>query len=248
MSEYQTLFDARGARYNGANRRFPEARVQEAERMLAHLQLGEATRWLDVGAGGGFLGDRAALAGPRRVACGCDESAAFLAEATSYRLRLATAYERLPFADGAFEAAACLAALHHVEAPERVLAEMLRVTAPGGRIAVGDVTAGSRTARFLNEFVDAHTDTGHAGRFFEAEALAGLLRAAGGRDVRGAAEEIQWSFASRGDAHLFCRELFGLSADADDIDLGGALGYLGLAETGGRWVLPWAMVFVSAAA
>jgi SAM-dependent methyltransferase len=248
MSEYRTLFDVRGARYNDANRRFPEARIEEAERMLAHLELGAGARWLDVGAGGGFLGERASVAEAGRVAYGCDESAVFLADASSYGLRIAAEYERLPFADRSFAGAACLAALHHVEDPGRVLAEMLRVTAAGGRVAIGDVTAGSRVARFLNEFVDSHTDTGHAGRFFEADGLAELFRAAGGSDVRGAAEEIQWTFASRGDAHVFCRELFGLRSDADDIDLAGALGYLGLSESGGRWVLPWAMVFVSAAA
>jgi SAM-dependent methyltransferase len=44
----------------------------------------------------------------------------------------------LPFADGAFDAVVCHTVLSHVPAPERVLAEALRVTAAGGRLAVFD--------------------------------------------------------------------------------------------------------------
>ncbi|MEX0879880.1 MAG: class I SAM-dependent methyltransferase [Thermoanaerobaculia bacterium] len=161
-TEYRALFDARGSRYNLANRLFPGARRQEAAGMLAHLALPADARWLDVGAGGGFL---AARAPEGSVPVGCDESAAFVSEATGYALRAVADYTRLPFSDGTFDAAACLAVLHHAEDPARVIAEMIRVTRRGGRAGVGDVAAGAKASRFLNGFVNAHTETGHAGRF-----------------------------------------------------------------------------------
>lgn len=246
-SEYRTLFDARGARYNLANRLFPEARSEEAAEMLAHLPVASAGSWLDVGAGGGFLAQRAAASGWAGTAVGCDESLAFLSEARPYALRAAAEYGRLPFADEAFSAAACLAVLHHAEEPRRVLAEMLRVTRRGGRVAVGDVVADSRASRFLNEFVDRHTDTGHAGRFHSPQFLAALLERAGGCDVRSASAEIHWNFESRTEATRFCRELFGLRPGTEERDLEEALECLGLAASGGHWRLPWSMVFASAA-
>lgn len=247
-SEYRTIFDARGGRYNHANRLFPEARAEEGERMLAHLSLSENVRWLDVGAGGGFLAERAAAAGRGREPVACDASAVFLSEARGYALRTAGDYERLPFPDGAFGAAGCLAVLHHAEAPERVVAEMLRVTAPGGRVAFGDVAAGSHAERFLNGFVDAHTEQGHAGRFRGASEARGLLERGGGRDVRAESARIFWKFASRVDARLFFRELFGLREDTEDADLDAAIGWLGLFALGDGYGLPWDMVFASAAA
>jgi SAM-dependent methyltransferase len=245
MSEYRSLFDARGARYNHANRLFPEARAQEAARLLDHLALKDGVRWLDVGAGGGFLAGRAAL-DRRTVRFGCDASPVFLSEAQGYALRAVADYERLPFCGGAFGAAGCLAVLHHAEAPGAVMSEMLRVTAPGGRIAIGDVAAGSRAARFLNEFVDEHTDQGHAGRFFQAEGMTRLLEEAGGRAVRAEAVEISWWFSSGLDALAFCRELFGLRPETRDTELRAALNGLGLQASAGGWRIPWDLVLGSA--
>ena len=248
MSEYRTQFDARGARYNGANRLFPEARAEEGERIMAHMELVPGTRWLDVGAGGGFLSNFAAAAGIESRPVACDESAAFLAEAGGYALRAVAKYERLPFGDRVFGAAGCLAVLHHAEELEPVIGEMLRVTAAGGRVAIGDVGAETRAARFLNGFVDAHTDTGHAGRFWDPARLRSLLERAGGAGVRAEAVELSWRFSSRSDARFFCRELFGLREDTQDPDLEAALNWLGLAQVGDGYRLPWGMVFASASA
>jgi SAM-dependent methyltransferase len=49
--------------------------------------------------------------------------------------------ERLPFDDGCFDLAGTLRTLHHVPRPELVLAEMVRVTRPGGRLLVVDQIA-----------------------------------------------------------------------------------------------------------
>ncbi|MFT4027146.1 MAG: methyltransferase domain-containing protein [Novosphingobium sp.] len=46
----------------------------------------------------------------------------------------------MPFADGSFSIVVSSAAFHHFEAPARVLAEMVRVCRPGGRVVISDVT------------------------------------------------------------------------------------------------------------
>ena len=48
---------------------------------------------------------------------------------------------RLPFADGSFDLATCARTLHHVPRPELAVAELARVTRPGGQILVVDQVA-----------------------------------------------------------------------------------------------------------
>ena len=49
--------------------------------------------------------------------------------------------EHLPFDDGSFDLAGTLRTLHHMPRPELVLAELVRVTRPGGRLLVVDQIA-----------------------------------------------------------------------------------------------------------
>lgn len=51
-----------------------------------------------------------------------------------FALGIADAHD-LPFADGTFDAAFCSGTLHHLSRPGRGIAELVRVTKPGGRVA-----------------------------------------------------------------------------------------------------------------
>jgi len=249
MSEYTTIFDARGGHYNLANHRFPRARAEEARLLLAHLALddGPAGPWLDVAAGGGYLAERALAEGSRRKATACDASLPFLLGAAVYGARCVAQYPTLPFPDGAFSGAGCLAALHHAEDASRVVGEMLRVISPGSRAAVGDVVLGSPAAAFLNDFVHRHTDTGHRGRFQSADYFLEAFAAAGGKAPRAEVRDLTWVFPSEASAGEFSRELFGLRPDTPGEAILAELRRLGLAEREGEARLPWRMVFASAA-
>jgi SAM-dependent methyltransferase len=246
LFEYQALFDARGALYNRANRRYPEARAEEARAMLSHLALAPASRWLDACAGGGYLSLRARADGlpPARVAC--DESLQFLRSSERPQPACLATAGALPFPDRSFDAAACLAALHHAEDPAAVCRELLRVTRPGGRAALGDVAEGSAASRFLNGFVDRRTETGHRGRFYSLDSLTAFLRAAGGREIRSERVEIAWRFASGEDALRFCRDLFGLEPSTRGSEIRHSLLELGGHLEGGGFRIPWSMHYVSA--
>jgi ubiquinone/menaquinone biosynthesis C-methylase UbiE len=98
---------------------------------------------LDVGCGAGALA--LALAPHVKSVVGIDRVPELLALARDRAPSNVTFVEgtatRLPFADGSFDLTGTLRTLHHVQRPELVLAEIVRVTRPGGRILVVDQLA-----------------------------------------------------------------------------------------------------------
>jgi SAM-dependent methyltransferase len=100
-------------------------------------------RMLDVGCGAGALA--LALAPHAREVVGVDPVPELLARARERAPANATFVEAdgtaLPFADESFDLAGTLRTLHHVPRPERVLAELTRVTKRGGRVLVVDQIA-----------------------------------------------------------------------------------------------------------
>ena len=95
----------------------------------------------------------------------------------------------LPFPDGAFDLAGTHRTLHHVEQPERVVAELGRVTRAGGRVLVVDQLAPDDTtaAAVLHEFETAR-DPSHMRLLTDAE-LGRLFAASGLSLVRERHEE-----------------------------------------------------------
>ncbi|HEX6723822.1 MAG TPA: methyltransferase domain-containing protein [Gaiella sp.] len=112
--------------------------VAQVRRLLAPLRGDE--RALDVGCGTGALAY--ALAPLVGVVIGVDASEDFLAPAREHAPPGCTFVvgdaEALPFPYGDFDLVGCLRVLHHVRRPELVVAEIARVTRPGGRILLAD--------------------------------------------------------------------------------------------------------------
>jgi ubiquinone/menaquinone biosynthesis C-methylase UbiE len=85
----------------------------------------------------------------------------------------------LPFRDGAFDAVACLAALYLIEHPLRAVDEIVRVLAPGGRVALlASLSRGPLPAGAVDAVVRRATGTRIFGRHDLTDALAdrGLTR------------------------------------------------------------------------
>ena len=95
----------------------------------------------------------------------------------------------LPFADGTFDLTGTHRTLHHVPQPERVVAELARVTRPGGHVLVVDQLAPDdpASAAALHEF-ETTRDPSHARLLTDAE-LKGLFTANGLSVLRERREE-----------------------------------------------------------
>jgi SAM-dependent methyltransferase len=108
-------------------------------RVAELLQPKAGGRYLEIGTGTGD--DALALASRYGVeVVGVDVSQTMVEEARRRGLRevhVARA-ESLPFADGSFDGAWADRTFQHLEDPQAALAEMVRVTGPGGRLVVAD--------------------------------------------------------------------------------------------------------------
>jgi ubiquinone/menaquinone biosynthesis C-methylase UbiE len=132
-------------------RAYAENEVVRDERLLGFLVkvagVGPADRVLDLACGPGYL--TLALAARAARVVGVDVTDRFLAMARAEAGRRGLEnvafvpgdVEALPFPGGSFDLAVCKFAFHHFERPRRVLEEMKRVLAPGGRIALMDMIA-----------------------------------------------------------------------------------------------------------
>jgi 2-polyprenyl-3-methyl-5-hydroxy-6-metoxy-1,4-benzoquinol methylase len=113
------------------------ARLDRLRRLVGSQAL--AGRVLNVGCGTGGFNAVAAAEGTRIV--GVDADAEAIAICAAKRRLDAGAFvraeaEQLPFRDGAFDLVHCFSVIEHVGSVEATVAEMVRVTRPGGVIYV----------------------------------------------------------------------------------------------------------------
>jgi SAM-dependent methyltransferase len=157
------------------------------ERRLAleMLQIAPGDRVLDVACGPGNFTRAFADAAGDGLVIGVDASRTMLAQAARERPGGGVVYARasatdLPFADASFDAVCCFAALYLIEEPFRAVGEIVRVLAPGGRVALlSSVARGTLPAGLTDAVVRPLTGV----RIFGRRALTDALRAGGLVDV-----------------------------------------------------------------
>lgn len=154
-----------------------------AEAVHAFLLPHGDERALDVGTGAGALA--LALAPLVREVVGVDRVRELLVKARERAAHLSNATfiegdaQRLPFDDFSFDLAATLRTLHHVTRPEVVLAELVRVTRPGGRLLVIDqIAPDDPLAALAVDRFERARDPGHT-RLLPESDLRGLFEANG---------------------------------------------------------------------
>ena len=112
----------------------------------AMLRVAPGSKVLDVGCGAGeACAELAGIVGEEGSVTGIDPSNAMIAAAghaasvakRAVDFRVASIYA-LPFPDGVFDAVRAERVFQHLDNPEAGLAEMIRVTRPGGRLMVAD--------------------------------------------------------------------------------------------------------------
>jgi len=138
-----------------------------------------------------------------------------------------------------------LAALHHVANKQGFFSAALDSLSPGGWFCVGDVPAGSRIARFLDNYVGRHSGMGHAGDYLENEPSRYLAWTGEKAEMtRCEVSPCPWRFADTASLAAFCRDLFGLN-NLTDTELTDALDQqIGLSVTGQGVTLNWELLYL----
>src|SRR5690606_1448292 len=193
--------------------RWPAARAEELRLLLDRLRPVAGETLVDAPAGGGYL---AAWLPPGVRYVAVEPVEPFFAHCPEGpgRARLACPPTRIDLPDGAADVVTSLAGLHHEPDVDAVLAELVRVLRPGGRLGVADVRLGSAPDRFLHGFGHAHGRLGHRGSFFD-DSLAARLAAAGLRDVDLEPVPLRWRFPDAAAMVTFVRLLFGIDRASD---------------------------------
>ncbi|MCC7426626.1 MAG: class I SAM-dependent methyltransferase [Alphaproteobacteria bacterium] len=180
-----------------------------ADFLLAGHDGARPRRLLDLGCGTGALARALAARLPDAEIVGADIAEPFLAaaraEAAGARIRFERAdAQSLPFASAEFDAAASMLVLNFLPEPERALAEMHRVLAPGGLVgaAVWDFRGGLTMMRVFADTaaaLDPEGETFRAAQFAAPlaapGALADALRRHGARHVAATEITIRMEFA-----------------------------------------------------
>lgn len=151
------------------------------------LELAPGDRVLDVASGpGNFSREFARTVGDDGLVVGLDASRTMLIRAVREGMPANVAYvlgdaSSLPFRDEAFDAVCCFAALYLIQEPYRAIAEIARVVAPGGRVALlSSVSRGVLPATAANALVRPLTGV----RIFGRDDLTDALRRLELVDVR----------------------------------------------------------------
>jgi SAM-dependent methyltransferase len=151
------------------------------------LDLASGDQVLDVACGpGNFTRVFGRAVGAEGLAVGVDASREMLARAVGETSAANVAYVRgdaasLPFRDSVFDAVCCFAALYLIEKPFEAIAELARVLAPGGRVAIlSSVNRGVLPAPVSNAVVRPLSGV----RIFGRDEITGALRASGLTRVR----------------------------------------------------------------
>jgi len=159
--------------------------IRQQSLTLSALELQPGDRLLDVGCGTGAAVREAAALVTRAV--GLDLAPGMIGEARRLAQDLSNAEfevgdsEALPFADGEFTAVLCSTSIHHYPDPGKAVAEMARVLAPGGRIAVGDSNPEQLIVRAVDRRLK-RKEPGHLG-FRSPDELTRLLAEAGFSEI-----------------------------------------------------------------
>jgi SAM-dependent methyltransferase len=155
-------FEAEGweERALGYDRFFRSLTGRVADALLDAAAVGAGTRVLDAGTGPGTVARRAADRGAQVIGVDVAESMVALARRLDPELDIRKGdVHALPFEDGSFHAVVANFLLPHLGDPEGAGAELSRVLAPGGRLALTTWDSPARSP-FLSVILEAVAEAG----------------------------------------------------------------------------------------
>jgi len=232
--QYEQIFEIRGNHYHNAMVASPTARDEEFLNIFREVDWSQVRSMLDYPSGGDYIGH---LVPDHVLITSMDPCKVFSDASADVTMAELARLEELPPQDLVI----CVATLHHVEDKVDYLLQLARKLAPGGKLAVADVAAGSRVVAYLEEFVDRNTATGHRGSYMS---VSDPPRLPGFSLRRAEVAPCPWRFASREELCYFGLELFGLENCSADQVFDALQSYVGISRERGVWSIDWELLYL----
>ncbi len=242
-ADYKAIFNQRGDSYHKAMAEFPEARDQEFINIIRLAAPQQGRVICDAPSGGGYL--------QRYLPCDDYEVIALETSKAFYQYcksngkcrAVLTELDNIDLPDASVDCVISLAGLHHLPDRPAFFREASRILKTGGSCCVADVKAGTRTADFLNVFVDRWNSMGHKGDFFDSDAPK-ELESAGFKVVDHDLKNYHWHFQRIEDMCRYVTLLFGLDLAQPGDVLKGIENHLGYQVAGGACRMNWSLLFM----
>lgn len=240
MLSYADIFNHRANLYHQAMTLYPNARDEEFRLLLKLLNAQNTDTILDVPSGGGYLQNR--LPKDAKLVS-LDPSASFCGYAKADDI-LNSSISNTPFEDSYFDKFFSLSGLHHLNDKRPFFEEAYRILKAHGILAIADVAVDTRTAFFLNEFIDKVNPQGHTGIFLDNEIIE-QLKSCGFRVIH-ELKKLAWVFENSDEMGHFCKLLFGAECDLATMKRG-LNDYMGFnVNDNGKTFLNWELLYIKA--
>jgi cyclopropane fatty-acyl-phospholipid synthase-like methyltransferase len=243
---YSDIFNQRGKLYHQAMTDHPEARRAEFQTAIALLELAPGMVLCDVPSGGGYLSNFISVPDVKLYAIETSEVfARSMAEQDTHVSILCEAIADLPLVSSSIDRVISLAGLHHVTPQVAFYQEAHRLLTPQGLLVVADVQQGTGVDRFLNGFVDQHSQMGHRGLFLGDHTLT-ELETCGFQIVQAQPQKYTWQFPNPMAMARYCQMLFGIDLTDEATILDSIQDCLGYQVTDTGCYMNWELLFVQA--
>ena len=237
---YEAMFNLRGHSYDQAMQYCPAAREWEFNQLFQGVDVSGLSRVLDIPAGGGYIQPYLAADCQLDSLDPCQHFKGINGASCIDLKQMALRTDH-------YDAAVCLAALHHIHNKQAFINALLAALHNEGNLLLADVAAGSGEAAFLDEFAGRYNQTGHQGEYLAADQPPDYLH--NSENMQLLAYELRdchWRFADQPQMLHFCRLLFGLVQCSDRELMAALQQYIGVVSVAGEWILQWRLLYVQA--
>jgi SAM-dependent methyltransferase len=146
-----------------------------------------------------------------------------------------------------FDIVLTVAGIHHLDNEEQLqfLIATRRVLKTHGRLLMSEVKEGSRTSRFLDQFVGKYTGTGHTGNYLK-EDFVNVAALAGYKTIKRNTIVCPWVFANEDVLFNWMSNFFGLANISKNNLLSQVENILGLNKRAEVLTVDWELDFIFA--
>lgn len=248
LEEATEFHGKRSTDYRVALSQFADAWRSDIACMNRILQPERGETILEIGAGNGYFSRAIAdQLGPEGLLVASDPSVDQLSDlegdADHRNIKvIATSADILDIGLDSIDGVWSRGAIHHVSDKTATFARCAELVRPGGRLVIADIFAGTRLARYFDDFIARSCSTGHEVAFLSREFADSLCALTGWGQPIFHEMITPWEFGSRTDIGRFLHLLFSATPDYTPEDcLAAAEHHLSVTETRNGWALMWPM-------